>query len=292
MKFDIQKLDRRLIYLFMLVVVSLPLLTGLTLPPARMKAAEKLFSLIEDLQPEPGKIALVVLDFGPSTKAENKPQSLLMIEHLMRKRIPIAFFSQYALAEGLLNSLPQEVADRLTKESPTERWQYGKDWVNLGYRPGGDLFIQSLAKSENLVETFKVDSFGTSLSSVPMLAGVNTIKDVQFLGEITGLSGVFDSLIQFFQREGYKPKFGHGCTSITIPEAYIYLDSGQLSGLLEGVAGAAWYAQLLNSKFKRSGVDEALKVNTALGVAHLAIIFLIILGNAPLLAGKFRRRLA
>jgi hypothetical protein len=289
MKVDVQRLDRRIIYLFMVVVVSVPLLTGLSMPPARMKAAERLFSVIDELKPEQGKIALVVLDFGPSTRAENKPQSLLMLEHLMRKRIPVALFSQYALAEGLLNSIPQEVADRLMRENPNERWQYGVDWVNLGYRPGADLFIQSLAKSDNIIETFKVDSFGTSLGSVPLLKGVRTIKDVIFLGEITGLSGVFDSLIQFFQREGYRPRFGHGCTSITIPEAYIYLDSGQLSGLLEGVAGAAWYAELLNKHFKRSGTDEALKVNTALGVAHLAIIFLILLGNAPLIVSKCKR---
>ena len=91
--------------------------------------------------------------------------------------------------------------------------------------------------------------------------------------------GVFDSYVQFFQTESYVPLFGHGCTSITIPEAYIYLDSGQLKGLLEGLAGAAWYSQLLAQNFPNRIPDSALTINTALGVAHLVIIFFILFGN-------------
>jgi len=130
------------------------------------------------------------------------------------------------------------------------------------------------------VEYFGRDVFGTNLSQIPVFKGVKSLENIKLLVEFTGLTGVFDTYVQFFQKEGYVPLFGHGCTSITVPEAYIYLDSNQLQGLLDGIAGAAWYSELLSKHYPEREPDTALLVNnTALGVAHLVIIFLIIIGN-------------
>lgn len=276
---SLAKLDRRYIYFFMLLVVSIPLLFGYSVEPARMKSAEKFYSVIESLPNDTGKVAFVALDFGPNTRAENEPQASVIIEHFFRRRIPVALFSQYALSESFLTSIPERIADKLMKEFPGEVWEYGKSWVNLGYRPGAALFIQGIPKSQNLVEYFKNDAFGTPLSLIPAFRNVKSIEDFLFLAEFTGLVGAFDLYVQFFQSSRYTPQFGHGCTSITIPEAYIYLDSGQLVGLLEGIAGAAWYSELLRRANVGREVDAAIIINTALGFAHLAIIFLIVVGN-------------
>lgn len=263
----------------MMFVVSAPLIFGYSLPPAKMDAASNLYDLVDNIDLKEGDIAFIALDFGPNTKAENEPQAANLIEHLMRRRIPFAVFSQYQNAVGFLDSIPRAVAKRLNEENPAQVYTYGTDWVNLGYRPGRSLFIQGLAKSDDLVEYFKKDASGTKLKEVPAFQKVKTIRNVRLLGEFTGLVGMFDTYVQFFQRDGYVPEFVHGCTSITIPEAFIYLDSGQLKGLLEGIAGAAWYSYLLKEHYPDRGVDSAMLVNTALGVAHLAIIFLILLGN-------------
>jgi hypothetical protein len=85
--------------------------------------------------------------------------------------------------------------------------------------------------------------------------------------------------VQFFQKKGYRPTLVHGCTSITIPEAYIFLDSGQLQGLLEGIAGAAWYSEVLKKNFPQSDNTKLLVTNTALSAAHIMIILLIVAGN-------------
>jgi hypothetical protein len=97
--------------------------------------------------------------------------------------------------------------------------------------------------------------------------------------QLSSLVGTLDSFLQFFQTESYRPQFVHGCTSITIPQAFIYLDSGQLVGLLEGVAGAAWYSKLLSEKYVGREKDSSVLLNTSLGVAHLVIIFFVVLGN-------------
>ncbi len=283
------RIDRRVIYLLVILSLSLPLIYGYTLRPARMQAADKAFSLIDSLKVEEGQIAFVALDFGANTKAENFPQAEVMVEHLMRRRIPIAFFSLYVLAEPFLVSIPEGVANRLMQENPGQKWEYGKDWVNLGYNPGGFLIVQAIPKSENLIELFKRDARGNNLADLPAFQKVRTLKDIKFLGEVTGLMGMFDNYVQFFQSGGYRPLFVHGCTSITIPEAYIYMDSGQLDGLFEGIAGAAWYSDRLKQEFPNRKIDTSALINTGLGVAHLVIIALVLLGNLSGIFLKFFR---
>ncbi|MCB0330318.1 MAG: hypothetical protein KDD70_11650 [Bdellovibrionales bacterium] len=272
-------LERQIVYLLVIIIVSIPIMLRESMTPADMKSGQTLFDIVDGIEATPGKIAILAFDFGPNTKAENEPQAEVVLEHLLRKRVPVALFTLYAPAEGFLKSIPERVVERLERENPDERYEYGEDWVNLGYQPGMSLFVQSLAKSKDLRAELKRDVFGSPLKDLPIFKDIETIRQVSFLGEFTGLVGVFDIYVQFFQQEGFIPVFGHGCTSITIPEAYIYLDSGQLHGLLEGIAGAAWYSKLLKDEYPNRPNDDALVTNTALGIAHLVIIFLIIVGN-------------
>ncbi len=279
-------IDRRLIYLFVIVALAYPLLNKFSIRPAQMKSADKFYELVSSTKPEAGKFAFVALDFGPSTAAENAGQAEVVIEHLMRRRIPVALFSQYLLAEPFLKNIPTTIKNKLELEMPGETWVYGKDWVNLGFKPGSGILIQSLSKAKDLSDSFLADAYSTPLKELPLFSSPKSLKDISLLAQFTGLVGVFDSYVQFFQTAEYKPNFGHGCTSITIPEAYIYLDSGQLNGLLEGIAGAAWYSRRLSIDYPNRTPDEAILTNTGLGIAHLLLIGLIILGNISALVGR------
>ncbi|MCB0336209.1 MAG: hypothetical protein KDD62_07880 [Bdellovibrionales bacterium] len=279
---------QRLLYAFVLCMVAMPLIVKYTLPPSRMRAAEELYKIVESIEIEEGDIALLALDFGPSTKAENEPQASAIIEHLMRRRIPFAVLTQTAEGEGFLSSIPEDAAARLREETG-DTWVYGKDWVNLGYKVGKVQFLQGLAKSDDLTEYLAKDVYGTRLEYIPAFSKVKSIKQIKLLGEFTGLTGMFNMYVQFFQRDGYKPTFVHGCTSITIPDAYIFLDSGQLHGLFEGFAGAAWYAELLAEAFPARAKGGVQLSNTALGVGHLTILFLILVGNTVHFFGGKRR---
>jgi len=266
-----------------LLALAIPLVQKSTVKPARMRSAEQLFSVVEALNTEAGKLAFVSLDFGPNSMAENLPQAEVVIEHLMRKRIPLALYSQYVLAEPFLNSVPEGVARRLMSERTGERWEYGRDWVNLGFRPNGAIMLQNIAASEDLAELFRTDVRGNRLRDMPAFRGVKSLENIQLLAQFTSLVGTLDTFLQFFQKKSYRPVFVHGCTSITIPQAYIYLDSGQLRGLLEGVAGAAWYSELLNSSYSGRHEGSVQVINTGLGVAHLVIIILVVIGNVAAL---------
>ncbi|MCC6933311.1 MAG: hypothetical protein IT292_08670 [Deltaproteobacteria bacterium] len=281
-------IDRRIIYLLVIVALGIPLFIDYSLAPAPMKTANSFYKAIEKIAPR-GKIVLVAADWGPGTQAENEPQTAVAIEHLLRRRIPFALISNIPFAKPYLEQLPETVADRLEAETG-EQWDYGQDWVNLGYRPGGSIMIQGMAKAKDLHEVLKTDAEGTAISELPLMHNVRTIEDVAMLVEVTGSVGVFNSWIQFFRNDKYVPAMVHGCTAITIPEAYIYYVSKQIVGLFEGVAGAAWYEELLSENYPKREKGSALQMMTALSFAHLLIIALIVLGNIGNLAAFMKNR--
>jgi hypothetical protein len=285
-----KSLSRRLIYLLVIISLSIPLLSDFVLKPAEMKTADDSYAVVQNLKTEDKKFVLISMDFGPSTSAENGPQTKTLIEHLMRRRINFGVISTYPYAAPFLESYPQAIADKLSKEIPGETWKYGTDWVNLGFQPGGAIMIQSLAKAKDLHEVLQTDGKGTELANIPCMAGIHTINNISVLAQITGLVGTFNTWIQFFQNGDYRPEVIHGCTSITIPEAYIYYATGQIKGLYEGVAGAAWYDTLLTKEFPTRKSTDAPKINTSLATAHLVILGLIILGNARSLWDRFGRK--
>jgi hypothetical protein len=274
----------------MIVAVAAPILFGISQRPSRLVSAERMYDVIENVKVQPGEVAMVWLDFGPNTIAENEPQAMVMIEHLFRRRIPVILLSQYQQAERFLSRVPQTVARQLEAEMPGQTWRYGEAWINVGYKPGAAIFMQSLVNASNVSGFLGRDVNGMPISQYPTFASIGGIERVKVVGEVTGLVGVFDTIIQFFQKKGYRPTIVHGCTSITIPEAYIFLDSGQLNGLLEGIAGAAWYSEVLKNAHPSSDNSRLLVTNTALSAAHLVIIGLIIVGNLVPLFSRWRAR--
>lgn len=286
-KIDSLKFDRRIIFLITLIVISLPLAYNYSITPARMETAEIAYQKVEQLSSD--SFVLIAMDWDPSAQSENRPQTEVLIEHLMRRRIPFGVISQVPLATPFLSQVPQNIAKNLEQETG-EKWQYGVDWINFGYRPGSAIMIQKFAKSENLHDFFQTDANSVPIKDFAIMKNVRTIKDIQALAQITGFVGTFNSWLQFFRIDGHVPIMIHGCTAITIPEAYNYFLTKQISGLLEGVAGAAWYDELLSRNFPSRSPGNALKTTTALSVGNILIIAFIIIGNLQELVKKFRKR--
>jgi len=283
--FSPAQLDRRVIYVSVFLALVIPMALKVSLPPARMQSADEAFQTIQTL--EARKPVFISLDFGPNSLAENLPQAEVVVEHLFRLKIPIVFYSQYPLAAGFLEDVPTKIAQKLSNLGQGN-FSYGADWVNIGYRPNPDVFLQGLAASDSWVQYLKRDARGNKLGELPLFATLKDLRDVQAVIQLSSLVGTLDAFLRFFQRADAHPKLIHGCTSITIPQAYIYLDSGQLAGLFEGVAGAAWYSKLLSDKFPGRPVDKALTVNTGLAIAHVVILFLVVLGNVTALFSRSR----
>ncbi len=139
--------------------------------------------------------------------------------------------------------------------------------------------MQSLVNATDISNLLGRDVTGMPLVQYPAFKSIGGVEHVKLIAEVTGSVGMIDSIIQFFQKASYRPTVVHGCTSITIPEANNFLDSKQLHGLLEGVSGAAWYSEIQRRLHPQSENADLLATNTALGVAQLMIIALVVAGN-------------
>jgi hypothetical protein len=282
-------LDNIIIYVLLLAILVVPQIFKIRLDPVQLKAADDVFAKIDALKPEPGQIVFIAADWGPGTSAENKPQTAVVIEHLFRKKIPFALTSLYPQAAPLLKTLPLEVVEQLKRKGVDGSWEYGKDWVNLGYLVGGGLSIQSMSRADDIKTVLKNDAYGTPLKDIPVFKDIKSVKDIPMLVEITGLVGVFNAWLQFFQSDTYRPILIHGCTSISTPDAYIYYSSKQIGGFFEGVAGAAWYDALLNRAYP--GREEvATGINTGIACAQLFVLALMLVGNASYLIERYSQR--
>jgi hypothetical protein len=273
------KRERYIVFVLILIVLSIPVLSKVELKPAKMRTAEDAYSYLSEKDHKLSGSVVVAVDFGPGTSAENLPQVKVVIEHLMRKRIPFALTTLYVLASPYLKDLPLEIMADLKKEDPSQTWEYGKDWVNLGYFSGGGIQLQSLAKSDDWKAFFKFDAYGTPMSDIPVMDKFRKISDVSALVQITGLQGVLSAWLQYFRNGNNVPKIIHGCTSISIPEAFAFYSSGQLTGLFEGIAGAAWYEQRMREDNANRTLNLAQTVNTGVSFAQILIVVLVIFGN-------------
>ena len=74
-----------------------------------------------------------------------------------------------------------------------------------------------------------------------------------------------------------------GVTSVSAPQYYAYVESGQLNGMLGGMKGAAEYEALVGKPAK------ATAGMTAQSLVHLFIIFSVIGGNAIFIASKRKK---
>jgi len=158
---------------------------------------------------------------------------------------------------------------------------YGVDYVNLGYRPGQAVVLNSLAR--NIHTTFPEDVTRTRTASIPMMKDIKDINDIDL---VVCLSAGDPGLRTYIEQIGaqYPVTITGGVTAVSVPGMLPYLQSGDLVGLLAGMSGAAEYEVLIDRPgLGLGGMD-------AQSVTHLTIIAFILIGNIAYLAvGKKKK---
>ena len=267
-------LDRRWIFLCVGLLVAGPLLLGFHVADVRPGERAKGFhDAIEQLAP--GSTVLVAGDYDPGTIAENYPMHLTAVRQLMARDVKIIAVELYPGGPPL--------ADRVLRIAARE---YGKregfDYVNLGYKTGGELVMSQMGSS--IPRTFPTDRRGIPVARIPVMRGIENFNQISLLVSVSaGYPGTKEWVQQVVSR--YHVPMVAGVTAVSAPEYYPYLQTGQLRGLLGGMAGAAEYEALA----KQRGL--ATKGMDAQSLAHVFIALLILLGNLmhlPAGAGKKR----
>ena len=163
-----------------------------------------------------------------------------------------------------------EVAQEMKKE-------YDKDYINLGYKPGGEAVIKGIASDIRTMYT--IDLLGNDIKKLKLMDGIKNISDFDFVISLSAGDPGSKQWVQY-ATDPKKIPFTTGCTSIQVTDIIPYVETNQIRGILAGMPGAAEYEQLVYSNLKEYNfTGEATGMMSAQSLSHIVIVLFIIFGN-------------
>ena len=259
----LMNLDRRIIFLFVFVGVTVPLLMQFSFPIKATRDVRAVYEQIERVAAQKNGKVLLSFSYGGGSEPELQPMARAVLRHLFARNIEIVAVCLWPDAVGLAQSVLEEVAAEFGRE-------YGVDYALMGFKPGAQIVIISMG--QDFHGTFPTDNFGTSTDSLAVTTKVNSLSDFDFVFDFAAGESIDHFWIPYGQ-ERYKFPFAGGCTAVIAPDLFPFIQSGQLVGMIGGLAGAAEYESLVGHP------DKASSGMRPQSVTHVIIIAFILLAN-------------
>jgi len=264
-------IDRRFIFIFIALAVIIPLLVGLRFEEEPSNIVLALYDKVENLPP--GSRILLSFDYGPTTAPEIQPMVDVILRHSAEKKLKIYLMAVWATGHNLT---VQTVDKVLMKEFPD--YQYGIDYVNLGYKAGNQGLIRVIV--DNIKKMYNTDANGTDIDHIPMMKTVSSLKDMDLIVSFGGGFPGIKEWILFAGDPGRIP-IGGACTAVSAPQLYPYYPN-QMCGLLGGIKGAAEYESHIRKQYVsqfKGKPTPGMNMMVAQMVAHIVIMIFIVFGN-------------
>ncbi len=263
-------IDRRVIYVLMILVVVVALLNPVGLAIIPSAETKRVYDFIESLPS--GSIVYLGFDYDAGAMPELMPAGQALIRQGFRKDLRFICAGMWVMAGDMADTAFSIVPD----EFPDK--EYGVDWVNVGYKPGGQVLLQKMLSSiyEAAVGT---DHYGNDLKTLPLLDEAPTIKDVEAVFMFAGGTPGEREYIRHVTSPHNIPLIV-STLSVSVPELMPLIQSGHVLAGILGMKGAAEYEVLVgNPGSATAGMD-------AQSFSHALIIVFIILGNLGYLATR------
>jgi hypothetical protein len=255
------KMDRRLIFAFLTIVMFIPIIKPLGLPNKAIGVnGKKVYDFIENLKP--GSFILISLDYDPSTRPELHPQAKAVIRQAFRNDLRVAVMTFLPGATGLIEELFATIPKEYNKKD-------GIDYVVLPYQPNFVAVMTQLGS--NIYSIYDMDRNNNPTKAMPVMKGITNYHDMDAVMCITG-TALLDMWVQYAGDKYHVPMLG-GVTAVSQPSYGPYIQNGQLKGLIGGMKGAADYEKMVGK------LGTGTKGIDALNLAHLLVLFLIITSN-------------
>jgi len=253
-------IDRRIIFLILFVVVTIPMLLTIGGQIPATPPVQQAYDAVESL--EPGDILMVSIDFDATSAPELMPMLKSVLRQAFRKDVKVIMLGHIAIGLPLGHMALEQIAQEQGKE-------YGRDYVDLGYRPG--YIAVMIAMGREIEDIFATDYRGTPIRELDVTKNVHSYKDIKLLFGFEH-GAVLDYWVRYAQaRFGQRMTFG--TTAVMAPDAYPYLQSAQIEGLVGGLKGAAEYETLVGT----TGLGT--RGMPAQVWAHVLVIAFIVVGN-------------
>ena len=262
----LETLDRRWLFLIVAVLTIGPLIHPLGLPLTTSPPVKHFSDAIAAL-PD-GALVLMSCDYDPGSKPEVVPMTKTALRQLFDKHCRVVITCLWPGGSGIVDqTLESVVAEyRARGKAPV----YGTDYVDLGYKAGNEAVMVLMGKG--VANAFPQDERANATAKLPLMREVRDYASFALLVNISaGYPGTKEWVQQVNSR--FHLAMVSGCTAVSAPEYYPYLQSGQLRGLLGGMAGAAEYEKIRGEK------GSATKGMDAQSLAHVFVALCIVMGN-------------
>jgi hypothetical protein len=271
-------LDRRWIFLLMFLAVAIPILLKARFPERTSPMVRSVFEAIEEL-PE-GSAVLLAYDYDPASQGELQPMAAAFMRHCAKKKHKLYLLTLWPQGVPML----QKAVRILNREYP--EYEYGRDYVNLGFRPGAEGVIKVVVS--DLKQLFASDRNGTDLNEIPMTKDLKNIQQMDLIVNVAAGNPGAKEWVQYASTP-YGIKTVVGTTGVTAPALYPYIPD-QLAGILGAIKAAAEYEQAIIEHYpdldENPGAQEGLRRMGPQLVAHMLMIVLIVAGNVIYFVGK------
>jgi hypothetical protein len=302
----LQNLDRRILYVTLVVLCSLFLFVPGELPVSVEKQTVDLYSKLMTIPTD--KPVIIETDWTVSTRGENMGHLESLVRILMARKVKFAFFT--ATSEAPAVQVSRSVVDRINEERKKAglyEYKPGEDYISIGLFPNTEgiqvAMGQDLRKAwgDRKVKTANGDK-GVFETSV--MKNVNSIKDVSLMVIVTASSTV-DTAVE---RLSDKVDLGLMCTGVVGGTSLQYYPA-QLKGIANGLK--AGYEMEYMMKYgvnvpdakgvvkvpadrpeqipavgEGVAMDRASKYYLTLHVALVVLILAVILGNVTMVMSK------
>ncbi|MBD3335473.1 MAG: hypothetical protein GF355_08140 [Candidatus Eisenbacteria bacterium] len=262
--------DRRIIFLAVALAVALPLIFPLGLPVRPARESTDFYNELEKL--EAGDVVLFSFGYEPDTMAELDPMSLAVWRHAFSKDLKMIAVAMYAGGTGIAERIIGQTAEEYDKV-------YGEDYIFLGYNP--DWSGTMLRLGESIKATYPTDQYGKASDTFPILQDVDRYEHIDLLVSVS--ASAYSEYWAVWAGGNYGQRMISGNTAVQAVLIYPYYQTGQISGFLGGLKGAAEYEALVGLE------GEGTRGMDAQSTAHGLMVLFIILGNVGYIASRRRR---
>ena len=286
----LQRFDRRWLFLAMGLAIVVPLIfpIGLPIKPGSMTKAA--FNAVEDLKPN--DVVLISLDLDPASTPELEPYYRAVVLQLKRKHVKICVTTTWYQAPPLVERWIREAIEQPLAPpgtpgytgAPDSAYKKNVDYVYLGFREGREATI--LRMGADLRQTFDGHADdGTPFDQIPMMTGIKRLSDFKLMVLVSAGYPGAKEYVQYVQSR-YGLHMVASTTAVSLTDLTPYYQTGQLEGIVGGLAAAAQYEKLVGMQgTATAGAD-------VLNVGHCVVILAILLGNLIYFAGRSARRRA
>ncbi|HON87234.1 MAG TPA: hypothetical protein PKU68_03330 [Bacillota bacterium] len=259
----LQNLDKRVFYLLMALAIAIPTIHPIGLPIDVTEPVQRVYDFVSSL-PD-GSIVVIGFDYEPGDEIDLNPIAQAIMHQLASKKIKVVAIASFPAGPTF--------ADECMAILEEYGYEYGVDYVNLGYYAGGEPTLAAFA--QNPASVFPKDWHGTSIDSLPIMQEVSTMKDFAMAMTLndgpTGGTGTHEWVRQAVM--AYGTPLIMGVTGVLAASNETYVQSGQCKGILAGLRAAAEYEKLTGKKGTGTvGMD-------AQSIAHVLIVVFVLLGN-------------